>query len=437
MLDFSAAPGHAGAVHAARREEEETMPAAREPLPVRVQHFVLEKARSFDRASSFGGDPFWQGLRELGTELWLDTGDLQAAAGLWTAEFAALTTNNTLLNKEIQKGIYDSVIEEAGPLLEDAELSERVVEIAFLLNALHGLKLVAAFGARVSVELHTALAQDVRRTLAYARRFHAISPESFVIKVPLTAAGLVATRILRLEGIPVNFTLGFSARHNHLAAAFAFPSFVNVFLGRLNAYVADNGLGDGRMVGEKATLASQRAVRRLSDATGRKTRQIAASIRSGEQVRDLAGVDVMTIPIAAAAEARRSLSGRWESALDKNYPVGLGAGVSDVETRIGVLWDVGQPEKELARSLDARAPESAEELIERAKAAGAGDLFPRLSRKDLDAIAAHGKIPTHSHWASRIAAGELAVDTLLNLAGLASFTADQAALDERIRGLIA
>jgi transaldolase len=412
------------------------MPATREPVAVRVQHFVLGEARSFDHANAFGGDPFWQGLRDLGTELWLDTGDLQAAARLWTAEFSALTTNNTLLNKEIQKGIYDSVIEEAGPLLEDLELPERVVEIAFLLNALHGLKLVAAFGARVSVELHTQLAQDVKRTLFYARRFHTISPESFVIKVPLTAAGLVATRILRLEGIPVNFTLGFSARHNYLAAAFAFPSFVNVFLGRLNAYVSDNGLGDGRMIGEKATLASQRAVRLQSAYTGRKTRQIAASMRSGEQVRDLAGVDVMTMPIAAATEARSSLSGRWESALEKDYPVGLGPGVSDEETRIGVLWDVGGSERELAQSLDARAPESAEELVERAQAAGAGDLFPRLSRKDLDALAAHGKIPKHAYWASRIAAGELAIDTLLNLAGLASFSSDQAALDERIRGLI-
>ncbi|MBN1834708.1 MAG: hypothetical protein JW820_02595 [Spirochaetales bacterium] len=413
------------------------MPADREPVSARVQHFVLENAAEFPPARSFATDPFWQGLRAVGTELWLDTGDLEAAASLWTREFTALTTNNTLLNKEIQKGLYDSVIEAAGPLLDDLELEERVIEIAFLLNALHGLKLVATFGARVSVELHTALSGDVERTLAYARRFHLISPRSFVIKVPLTAAGFLATRILRLEGIPVNFTLGFSARHNYLAAGFAFPSFVNVFLGRLNAYVADNGLGDGLMVGEKATLASQRAVRQVSESSGRATRQIAASMRSGDQVRDLAGVDVMTIPVAAAREARGSLSGRWESALDKDYPVRLGSGVTTAETRIGVLWEVGEAEKELARSLEASPPDSPEELVERAHAVGAGDLFPRLGAKDRGAIAAHGKIPEHSYWADRIASGELAVDTLLNLAGLASFTADQKALDDRVRGLIA
>jgi transaldolase len=413
------------------------MAANRESITSRVQHFVVEKARGFAEAGSFAKDPFWQGLRDLGTELWLDTGDLEAASSLWTEEFSALTTNNTLLNKEIQKGIYDSVIEEAGTLLQDLEPDQRIIEIAFLLNALHGLKLVAAFGARVSVELHTAMSHDVERTLKYARRFHTISPESFIIKVPLTASGLVATRVLRLEGIPVNFTLGFSARHNHLAAAFAFPSFVNVFLGRLNAYVADNGLGDGLLVGEKATLASQKIVRGVSESTGRRTRQIAASMRNGDQVRDLAGVDVMTLPIAAASQARGALSGRWESAVDKDYPVSLAGGVSESETRIGVLWDVGEADRELVRALGARAPESAEELIEQARAVGLGDLFPRLSARDMGAIAAHGKIPKHAHWASRISAGELAIDTLLNLAGLASFTADQEALDARIRGLIA
>ena len=73
--------------------------------------------------------------------------------------------------------------------------------------------------------------------------------------------------------------------------------------------------------------------------------------------------------------------------------------------------------------------------MDRAHQLGAGDLFPRLSEDDLSAIAAGGKIPEHTRWAGRVKQGELAADTLLNLAGLASFTADQEALDERIRRL--
>src|SRR6185295_5587676 len=97
-------------------------------------------------------------------------------------EFTALTTNNTLLNKEVQKGIYDSVIKEAGPLLAGLGEAERVVEIAFILNALHGLRLVQTFGARVSVELHTATADDTEAAVAYGRRFHKISPDRFIVK---------------------------------------------------------------------------------------------------------------------------------------------------------------------------------------------------------------------------------------------------------------
>ncbi|RMH01666.1 MAG: transaldolase, partial [Planctomycetota bacterium] len=244
-------------------------------------------------------NPLWSRLRELGTELWLDTGDMDQAAALWSAEFTALTTNNTLLNAEIQKGIYDTWIPAAAeaaradrPDLDDREL---VLEIAFALNARHGLRLHERFGAFVSVELHTDLAHDVERSLAYGRRYAALC-DHFIVKVPLTPAGLIAARRLEDEGIPVNFTLGFSARQNHLIARFARPSWVNVFMGRLNAYVAGEGLGDGAWVGERATLASQAALAALRRDGLCATRQIGASMRAGEQVATLAGLDVYTMP---------------------------------------------------------------------------------------------------------------------------------------------
>jgi transaldolase len=63
-------------------------------------------------------------------------------------------------------------------------------------------------------------------------------------------------------------------------------------------------------------------------------------------------------------------------------------------------------------------------------------MFPELSPADLDQIAKDGKIPKHEHWVERIRKGEIAVDTLLNLAGLASFTHDQAQLDQHIESII-
>jgi transaldolase len=177
-----------------------------------------------------------------------------------------------------------------------------VQEIAFVLNAVHGLMLVRTFDADVSVELHTATAHDVDAAYQYGKRFAAICPDRFIVKVPLSPAGLLAARRLHDDGIRLNFTLGFSARQNWLIASLAKPNWVNVFLGRINAFVADNKLGDGKNAGEKATLASQRGLRRLPRSRGSKTKQIAASMRSGQQCEDLLGLDTFTMPTAAAKE---------------------------------------------------------------------------------------------------------------------------------------
>jgi transaldolase len=99
-------------------------------------------------------NPEWKKVRGTGTELWLDTGDMEAAGALWNPEFSALTTNNTLLNREIQKGIYDAWIPQAAAAARadrpDLGEQELVLEIAFALNARHGLRLVERFGAYVS-----------------------------------------------------------------------------------------------------------------------------------------------------------------------------------------------------------------------------------------------------------------------------------------------
>jgi transaldolase len=402
-----------------------------------VRAFIHEGIAREPRAGSIArpSAPFWQGLSALGTALWLDTGDMEAASGEWTGDFSALTTNNTLLNAEVQKGIYDDLVRKAARLFDGLGERARVIEIGFILNALHGLRLVRRFGARVSVELHTDLAGDVEGTLAYARRYRDISPERFIIKVPLTPAGLIATRRLREEGIPVNLTLGFSARQNFVAAAFARPSFVNVFLGRLRSYVKENGLGTGERIGEKATLASQRAVKARSLAHPEPTLQIAASLREADEVSNLAGVDVFTLPVKVAREARERLDGRWRSRREEDYSVALGPGGGPA-VKIESLWEVAGPVRALAQSLAAEPPAAPEALVDRAHALGAGDLFPRLSREDLARLAADGKIPRHAAWAARIARGELAIDVLLNAAGLASFAADQKALDDRVSSLL-
>ena len=311
-------------------------------------------------------DPVWQEIRRTGTRLWLDTGDLEAAGRLWAAEFDALTTNNTLLNQEVQKGIYDDLVVKSAKAITaiEPQISPKglTLEIAFVLNAHHGLRLAEHFDAHVSVELHTALANNVDLTLEYGRRYHAICPERFYVKVPLTPAGFLATRRLADDGIPVNFTLGFSARHNYLAATLARPRFVNVFMGRLSSFVADNGLGDGVNVGEKATLSTQRELLHLRNTHKTESLLIGASMRSEEQVSALAGLDVFTMPVKVAARYHEQPDPQVRSHLDDDPSVSAAPGVALEDFNASTLWEVTDSFKHatdelLARGVEALCPD--------------------------------------------------------------------------------
>lgn len=394
------------------------------------------------RSGAFQSDPVWAQLRSLGTDLWLDTGDLDEARAIWTAELSSLTTNNTLVNKEVQKGIFDAVIGHVGRDLRAAEpglpAEQLVYEAGFVLNCKNALRLVEAFDAHVSVELHPAFGDDVETSVAYGRRYYAVCPERFIVKVPMTAAGFLAARTLAREGIPVNYTLGFSARQNYLAARFSRTGWVNVFMGRLNAFVADNQLGDGKCVGEKATLATQRAVRDLRAQRGLPSRLIGASMRSAEQLYDLAGLDVFTMPTAAAREFHRQMTENprpLSCQVDHDPEVALNPGISMAAIGLNQLWEIPESVVALADRLDAASVDgwTGEQVAVTARDCGAGALFPRWSAEDLRAIESDGKIPKYGRWKDRIRSGEVGLDALMSMSALGSFTTDQRQLDDRVR----
>ncbi len=379
-------------------------------------------------------DPFWQNIKNTGTEIWLDTGDMQEAGLLWSSEMSALTTNNTLLNKEIQKGLYDDYILRAKEILKDLPHKKQILEIAFMLNARHGLRLVKMFGGLVSVELHTDMAHDYTGTVNYGLRLFEICPDNFLIKIPFTATGLLAARYLRERGVRINFTLEFSARQNAFAAIIARPYYVNVFLGRIGAYIHNNGLGSDQGIGERTTFATQHFINRFRSEFQCPSKLIAASIRSVEQIENLTGVDTMTIPVKVAAEGRKKLPGTFSSHIDSEFSITLSKKANGCF--IEKLWQLSDDELLLAEKFNQNPPKSGIELINLAHQAGCGDMFPILSEKDLEQIRKDGKIPVHSYWVKRIKSGELALDSLLNLAGLASFASDQASLDKRISEIL-
>jgi len=419
---------------------------------VTATNVIAETVHEFVRNSVAGGlarpraqtgkDEVWRHVRAAGSKLWLDTGDIDEAAKLWNAEFEALTTNNTLLNREVQKGIYDELAAQAASAIRRVvpDVSDRqvVLEVGFALNACHGLKLVQRFDAHVSVELHTDLAHDVDRTVAYGKRYYEICPEKFYIKVPLTPAGFLGARKLGALGIPVNFTLGFSARQNYLAALLTQPRYVNVFLGRLNSFVADNALGDGKNVGERATLAAQKALFDLRNAGRTKSLMIAASIRDGDQVAALVSVDVLTIPPKAAAQYQMNPPDELMQHVGGDLALCLAQGVNETDFNASTLWDVPDPFKRsvddiLNKDVDSLLPDDLQRHFEKA---GFPDFLPRWSDEDRAAVAADGKIPVYEKWRDRLASGEIGLDALMNVSALHSFITDQKALDDRVQSLL-
>jgi len=401
-------------------------------LNTRISDFVWKNLN--EKHVTGKKDPFWEALVNAGTELWLDTGDMEEAEANWTSEMSALTTNNTLLNNEIQKGIYDIFISEAKSIVRDLPQEERVKEIAFILNARHGLRLAQKFGGYVSVELHTDTAHDIKAIQYYGKRLHEICPEQFIVKVPYTAEGLIGARLLKDSGVKINFTLEFSARENVLVTKIARPDYLNVFLGRVGAYMINNNLGDGSGAGEMAVIASQNWVTGLSADNPWQTKLIAASLRSHSQLELLAGTDVFTIPPKVAAAGHKELSGVFTSRTHENYEVSMFESAKGAS--IEKFWEVDSKVLKLSERLSQKLPTTGSELIHIAHEEGCEDMFPSLSKEEKGFIASDGKIPVHSRWEKKISEGKIAPDTLLTLAGLASFTADQKLLDQRIRNII-
>jgi transaldolase len=378
-------------------------------------------------------DPLLSRLKALGTEVWVDTGELEKAQAIWKDELTALTTNNTLANQVVQSGIMDRVIEETihKIRLEGLELSEEdmILEVGFVINCKIALRLVQAFKVKVSVELHPAVSRSLERTLHFGRRYFKVCPEYFTVKVPLTPEGYLAVRTLRQEEVPINFTLGFSVRQNYLAARLASPDFVNVFLGRLNQVVIDHKAGTGDLVGEKVTLATQQALRSARDNHKQvNSRLIGASIRNGEQVAFLAGLDVLTIPPAAMKAFQDS--GKSAEQVVSHIDDAIDPGIDPqhaLAKRFSELWELSDEFEIFVNALVSNPQLDTMQGEELAELANGVNLFHPFSEEDLKKIQDHGKIPDLSAWPESIA-----IDDLMTQSALQSFTKDQNALDERI-----
>lgn len=124
---------------------------------------------------------------------------------------------------------------------------------------------------------------DAEGMIREGREIAAIHP-NMVVKIPMTAEGLKATKVLAAEGIKTNVTLIFTAAQALLAAR-AGAAYVSPFLGRLD----DISVPGIDLINDITEIFMVHDI---------KTEVIAASIRNPIHVIDCAkaGADIATVP---------------------------------------------------------------------------------------------------------------------------------------------
>ena len=124
---------------------------------------------------------------------------------------------------------------------------------------------------------------DAEGMIEEGRAIAAIHP-NMDVKIPMTAEGLKACKVLSAEGIKTNVTLIFTANQALLAAR-AGATYVSPFLGRLDD-ISTNGVQLIRDIADMFAVA------------GIETEIIAASVRHPMHVTEcaLAGADIATVP---------------------------------------------------------------------------------------------------------------------------------------------
>lgn len=182
---------------------------------------------------------------------------------------------------------------------EGREFNEVIKEIAVLVDG------------PISGEVK-ATTYDAEEMIFEGREIAKIHP-NMVVKIPMTAEGLKAVKVLTKEGIKTNVTLIFSANQALLAAR-AGAAYVSPFLGRLDD-ISTRGVD---LIHEIVSI---------FDVSDIKTEIIAASVRTPIHVTDcaLAGAHIATVPYAVIEQmTKHPLTDEGIAKFQKDYEAVFG-----------------------------------------------------------------------------------------------------------------
>ncbi|MEM8614112.1 MAG: transaldolase [Cyanobacteria bacterium P01_H01_bin.105] len=240
-------------------------------------------------------------LREM-TVVVADTGDIQAIEKFKPRD---ATTNPSLITAAAQMPQYQDIVDET---LQTAKAdagthasTQEIVNLAFKrLAVAFGRKILEIIPGRVSTEVDARLSYDTESTLDTARdlisQYEAvgISRERILIKIASTWEGIKAAEILEKEGIHCNLTLLFGL-HQAIACAEAGVTLISPFVGRiLDWYKKDTGRNSYPPAEDPGVL-SVTEIFNYYKKFGYTTEVMGASFRNTDELKELAGCDLLTI----------------------------------------------------------------------------------------------------------------------------------------------
>jgi transaldolase len=231
-----------------------------------------------------------------------DTGDI-AAIEQFTPQDT--TTNPSLITAAAGLPKYQSIVDEtlkqAKVSLGEAASEQDVAKEAFKhLAVAFGKRILEIIPGRVSTEVDARLSYDTEGTLAAAHALIAeyeaagIGRDRILIKIASTWEGIKAAEILEKEGIHCNLTLLFGL-HQAIACAEAKVTLISPFVGRiLDWYKKDTGR-DSYPPSEDPGVVSVTEIYNYYKKFGYPTEIMGASFRNVDEIKELAGCDLLTI----------------------------------------------------------------------------------------------------------------------------------------------
>ncbi|WP_437929504.1 transaldolase [Sorangium sp. So ce291] len=238
-----------------------------------------------------------------------DTGDINSIEKFRPQD---ATTNPSLITAAAQMAEYTDIV--GGALAWAQKEASRgdepgdAVSLAFDRLAVDfGLRILKIIPGRVSTEVDARLSLDTQATIEKGRRIirlyeeAGVSRERVLIKIASTWEGIRAAEVLEKDGIHCNLTLLFGL-HQAIACAEAGVTLISPFVGRiLDWHLRETGR-KSYAPAEDPGVVSVTKIYNYYKKHGYKTEVMGASFRNIDEIKELAGCDLLTISPKLLAE---------------------------------------------------------------------------------------------------------------------------------------